>query len=609
VRAAFAIARREVRERLFLFAAATTSSLGAIALQHAPGLPGLRAVGEYVGMAVAIAFPIATALAVGASVVARDVAERRLSFYFARPLSAASLWAGKFLGGAELILIVAVVCFLPVQLSLALDPAYVALGVLALLGVMPIASVVAAMYRSRSRLFALDLGAGVLVLALLALQARRLLVAGATGALVAALAVGLAAIMVAALAASAIQLAYGRADVHRGHIGLSATLWTIVAAGVGAFALWSGWVLSVKPSDLGGVGYAVLAAPRGGLVVLRSWRGRAGYSPFFMMDVDRNAYTRLRSPGFAFPAFDAEGNTAVWVERPTLWLGLREPRLAVARRGDGVPTVEGRPLDASEPWTTALAVDTVRRRVIVASRASVGVVDLDAGTLLSRTPTSDVNAAELRPDGIIRLYEQEGRGTLHTAFVVRDWNPKDDALVERVRISSSSYPALLARRGDLAVVWLGQQREAVLDTSAGTTWTLEAPKGVSPAALVLSTGQVALALRSEVRLVSAAGQTLAAVPVDSHERAFSLAEPSPGELAIGLATSAFEPHRTLFVDAATGVVRREEKDVLPAGIRFGLAGTAPEPGSLGSRLFTDSNGALIALEPDGRRRVIVSARD
>ena len=62
------------------------------------------------------------------------------------------------------------------------------------------------------------------------------------------------------------------------------------------------------------------------------------------------------------------------------------------------------------------------------------------------------------------------------------------------------------------------------------------------------------------------------------------------------------------MDAATGAVRREEKDLLPAGTRYG-GGVAPEAGSLGSRLFTGSQGALILLEPDGRRREIVSVRD
>jgi hypothetical protein len=64
--------------------------------------------------------------------------------------------------------------------------------------------------------------------------------------------------------------------------------------------------------------------------------------------------------------------------------------------------------------------------------------------------------------------------------------------------------------------------------------------------------------------------------------------------------------RTVFVDAATGAVRREEREILPAGPREGRL-PPPEPGSLASRLFTDLDGALIALEADGRRRVVVAA--
>jgi hypothetical protein len=46
--------------------------------------------------------------------------------------------------------------------------------------------------------------------------------------------------------------------------------------------------------------------------------------------------------------------------------------------------------------------------------------------------------------------------------------------------------------------------------------------------------------------------------------------------------------------------------VVPA--RAGWAGAIQpaEPGSLGSRLFLDADGALLVLEPGGRRREIVS---
>jgi hypothetical protein len=59
----------------------------------------------------------------------------------------------------------------------------------------------------------------------------------------------------------------------------------------------------------------------------------------------------------------------------------------------------------------------------------------------------------------------------------------------------------------------------------------------------------------------------------------------------------------------SSLVRREKENLLPAGPRHMGSGQLPEPGSLASRLFTDLSGALIALEPDGRRREIVPVRE
>ena len=71
-------------------------------------------------------------------------------------------------------------------------------------------------------------------------------------------------------------------------------------------------------------------------------------------------------------------------------------------------------------------------------------------------------------------------------------------------------------------------------------------------------------------------------------------------------SSILSEKRTLFVDAATGHVVREEPGLLPAGVQSG-PGAQARPGSLASRLFTDEDGSLLALEPGGGRRVIVAA--
>jgi hypothetical protein len=102
---------------------------------------------------------------------------------------------------------------------------------------------------------------------------------------------------------------------------------------------------------------------------------------------------------------------------------------------------------------------------------------------------------------------------------------------------------------------------------------------------------------------------VASLPVDARSRVYGMVEPAVGELAIGLWSGSAEHQRTQFVDVATGTVRGEEKDVVPARAGWGGATRPAEPGSLGSRLFLDADGALFALEPGGRRRAIVSPRE
>ena len=52
--------------------------------------------------AIAVGFP----LAFGSTILASDIAQKRLSFYFSRPLPAAAIWAGKLLGA----LVISIAC-------------------------------------------------------------------------------------------------------------------------------------------------------------------------------------------------------------------------------------------------------------------------------------------------------------------------------------------------------------------------------------------------------------------------------------------------------------------------------------------------------------------
>jgi hypothetical protein len=623
VSAVLGIARQEVSTRRFLLAAAAALSLLAWALRAALPPGWSRELGQSLALVLFLAFPIAAAIAVGSSLVGRDLAEGRLSFYFSRPLSAGALWAGKFLGGAILVAGAFLCCYLPLALSGGgIGREAVGIWLLALVGLMAFAHTISSMYRSGSRLFALDLSLGAVLVTVIVVQVRHLGIAGAGHVLLttAALPFDLAVAAAAMLAAAAAQLAYGRADARRGHVALSATVWTLALVAVAALALWSRWVLGVTPAEVGGVRHPLLVAPSGSALLFKgaSEHGRAGFSPVFLMDGESGSYVRLAPERVTFPAFTADGSAAVWVAPAVSWwwyvtpdpgrlfpgAEARRAALAVARLGHGAPVVEERALEPPDA-ELALALDGDGQRVLVSGRAGVSLVDIASGRLVAEAPLSNIWAADFLPGGAVRFYQTPREGSEH-AFVVLDWTPKDGKRVERARVPVDPRVSLLARRGDLAVVSTGMRGKAIIDTASGAVQRLDsATDDFSGAALVLSTGLVALSLGEEVRVVTRGGEAVARLALEPGSRAYALREPAPGELAVGLWTLSLDRRRTVFVDAATGTVRRVEQGLLPAGVRYGAMDTQPQPGSFASRLFTGPRGELVTLEPDGRKRAIV----
>jgi hypothetical protein len=110
-----------------------------------------------------------------------------------------------------------------------------------------------------------------------------------------------------------------------------------------------------------------------------------------------------------------------------------------------------------------------------------------------------------------------------------------------------------------------------------------------------------------LRLFGADGTPRATVAIPGRFPIRFGGEPVPGLLSIGIGSNREGPRGTLFIDAATGEVKRRELGVLPArGWGWKLA---PAPGSAGTRLFWDAQGRLVRLDPGtGERHVLVATR-
>src|SRR5687768_5527131 len=123
------IAVRELRERARLFAICAALAVLPFLATLLPGARNDRAdVIGAVSSFLALAMALGSAAAFGGSTVMRDMVERRLSFYFSRPISPSALWIGK----AAASILSSYLCFAIIALpsALAIGKAWPALWLL-----------------------------------------------------------------------------------------------------------------------------------------------------------------------------------------------------------------------------------------------------------------------------------------------------------------------------------------------------------------------------------------------------------------------------------------------------------------------------------------------
>jgi hypothetical protein len=331
-----AVLQREVVERRLLLLAAGLSGLFPLVFPYLRGSSGRNAADLQGAVALigALIFSTVLAILLGGSVISRDLAERRLSFYFSRPLSGWAIWAGKMAATALLVLGSGALVLLPAWLAGAtVDPSgywggglvrdfdEIALGWAALVVVLILAAHAASvMMRSRSPWLLFDLVALGLAVALIASAGDRLLLEGAfvpANRIVIALVVALP---LALLAASLFQVIRGRTDLRQGHRWLSVTLWSLLLVFGLASVGYAHWVVDVGPEDLEEI-TRVKPAPAGSWIVLEGEARHWGpFSPTFLVDTSSGRSVRLRAAvplrwPHLRPEISADGRRAVWLAR------------------------------------------------------------------------------------------------------------------------------------------------------------------------------------------------------------------------------------------------------------------------------------------------------
>ncbi len=447
MRGFLAVFEREIVERRLFAVAALALGLIPPMVPLLPGMPAaspaeLRS-GVALGLALVLTFVFA--LLLGGSVIVRDLAERRLGFYFARPLAGGAIWAGKLAAAVALAAGAGLLVLLPTSLLggvpdpsgswgttwVALSrPEIAAVWLGALLLIVAISHAAGVIFRSRSPWLLVDLAAlgvtAAIVWTCLKVLARD--GAGIAGwgrfgpaapqslTLLQYLEIAVAsAVLLATAAAGATQVIRGRTDLRRGHRALSVVLWSALLPASLVLAGYTRWFETPVPEDLVNV-HGVVPSPAGSWIALYGQAAhRGGSRPGFLFDVGSGRFVRA---GFGIPSLDrpslmsfsADGGRAFWLEAPAgdaagfyqrelelLSLDLRQ------RGASPQPTrvfVQGAP--------SAFAISPNGRFAAIARDRRLTVTEIGSGRLLASVamePFHERSVLAFSGPGRVRLYQ------------------------------------------------------------------------------------------------------------------------------------------------------------------------------------------------------------
>jgi hypothetical protein len=630
MKALLAVAGRELFERRLLFLAALLLGLFALAAPSLPGLGDSHPADLRGGMALGLALVASSVLALvlGSLIIARDLGERRLGFYFARPLPGWTIWGGKMLAAALLSLGAGALVLLPALLGggkveflldggrgAGADQIAVSLKLLAPLGVLVLlvlSHAVSVMVQSRSLWLLLDGAALLLIVATLWSCAQELLVNGALDCLLWAGMGFLAAALIAGLLAGLVQVTRGRTDLHRGHRLLSLTFWGVLGLATLGCAAYTRWVLAAAPEDL--VSFTrVIPSPTGSWIALQGRAaGRGRFRPMFLFDVTSGRYVRLeraiQNYWWRLPVFSADGRHAIWLQ-PVQEDGYDLLRVDLSRPEAG--PVRTRIAYSGLPQDLVLAPDG--SQVAAVRGARVRVEDLRSGRLLASVPLPE------EPEyGDIRLrFLELGRVRIFQATSIREQerNRGWRLTATDLDIESSRFIPLwsfdfagvggefeLSLKGRYAAIWQPWfPRFKLVDLVSKRVVSFPTSE-FSPG--VLFQNGIAVAEKSrEVKRLEKSQVTLRILALDGTER-FRIKIPGrhirlgnkPAPELLAVATSNASSLRMSgewelwTVDLESGGVRR-------IGHGMPAIDAAQEPGEIGGRLVSRGGGELLLLDP------------
>lgn len=606
VKQAILIAGRELRgrSRLFLFAAAFAVIPFAATLL--PGARGHRA--DVIGIAGALlgaGLSFTVAIALGATTVGRELTERRLSFWFARPISGVALWIGKAAGA----LLASIACLLIVA-----GPAFLAVGrnwnagdtrrseilliaPLTMIILFLVSHALSTVIRSRSTLLALDAVLLAGVATALYVVARRVAAAGDPRQAFE-LVNGAATLLVAGLAlAPAWQLAQGRTDPRRNHIAFSRAFWPMAIVVVLATGAFAAWLITPDLDDLDRI-TMIQQPPVGNWAVASGYdEQRRGFEATFLVDGASGRTVRMPTPLWWGMTVSRDGRTVAWLQ-PDAFLRTTERTLYTRRLDDpGAEVVE----TTIRTNGKQVVLSDDGHRAAVADEKTISVHDLGSGALLASVSVPEGNAVAnlffTSPD-VVRIV-QPGRGDLD-ALRIFEWNLAARSLVKTGQSAEGLHgPASASADGTRLYNGAG----VILDARSGATiGRLPEWNASSTLVRMLHDGSVVRTGtadgKAHVQMFAPDGTMRHEIVLAGMQHAFTSAATSDGKVIVAASNGA--RRNTYAIDLASGRIAR-----VLEGTRAHWPGWHTDPRSFaypaGAELLaTDGKGRLVKWNVDRR---------
>lgn len=635
---ALSIALRDVHERRMVLAAALVAGLLPFASPLLPGVSAARAgeARDVMAVVLALGFGLILALLLGASAIARDLAENRLGFDFARPVGGLAIWGGRLGAAAGLTIATMAIIVAPAALVggwlhriVTDDPESSLLFLGAVLLAVGLAHAASVAIRSRSRWLLLDL-AGLVVVPLLAvIGIRGIVEAGASLNLVVAVELALIAAIASVWIASALQVVHGRTDLVAGHRVQSIALWSMLLVIALGLAGYSVWLVRADLSDLEAAW--ALTGPDGNVVQVAGTTTGREIATRFLLDVETGRSLRIgtrRWFDIHEVLFSRDGRRAVVLHRAS----ATAPTIDVLTVDLAAPALELRETTlgfAARRRVLRPALSPTGRRLATLQGRNLSVHDLDSGRILAAAQLEMVNEDPWRDqvafagEDRVRVYAFSDRLVAYELDVpgrkIASWTGPE---IERDQVN------LLRWRHDherLILRGTGAIGSILLDGRSGATLAQLAPAAqpddkADSRSSFLADGRIvrlawARAGRATLELVSPDGEPLRSFdlgPTDARTYFVAGGEVAPGTitLARGSRGRDGEVHagRLMLCDVETGRIRDVEGGGFPIVNHVWVFSPAPvRPGSVASRLIARDR-AVWLLDPDSATLRLVAGR-